>query len=90
MTAGTDDASLAGFEPASPGPTPAEAAAFADHFQQVLATLSEEERQIVDLKLQECTQEEIAERLGCSERTVRRIFKRVQEHLARAFDVTES
>lgn len=63
------------------GPTPAEAAAFSDQFQQLLVDLDDEERQIVELKLQECTHEEIADKLGCSERTVRRIVKRVQERL---------
>ena len=41
----------------------------------------------MDLKLQECTTEEMAERMGCSERTVRRILKRVQTQLAQAFEV---
>jgi RNA polymerase sigma-70 factor (ECF subfamily) len=80
-------ASGAGFDRAAPGPTPAEVAEFDDQFQKLLASMDEEERQIVDLKLQDCTQEEIAERLGCSERTVRRILKRVQQRLARVFDV---
>src|SRR5262249_34389478 len=80
------DSSSIDFQPAAPGPTPAEAAEFADQFQRVLAGLDDEERQLVDLKLQECTNDEIAERLGCSERTVRRLLKRVQAHLARSFE----
>jgi RNA polymerase sigma factor (sigma-70 family) len=80
------DTSGADFQPVAPGPSPAEAAEFADQFQRVLAGLDEEERQVVDLKLQECTNDEIAERLGCSERTVRRLLKRVQAHLGRAFE----
>jgi RNA polymerase sigma factor (sigma-70 family) len=76
------------FDAQAPGPTPAEAAAFADQFQQLLAGLDAEERQIVDLKLQECTHDEVAERLGCSERTIRRVLKRVQARLARAFDLS--
>ena len=74
------------FSPAAPGPTPAETAAFADFYQQVLALLDEEERQVVELKFQEHTNEEVAERLHLSERTVRRIFKRVQERFLRAFE----
>jgi RNA polymerase sigma factor (sigma-70 family) len=81
------DASDPALNAAAPGPTPAEAAEFADQLEQVLASLDEEERRVVDLKLQEYTHEEVAERLGCSERTVRRVFKRVQARLARAFDV---
>ena len=68
-------------------PTPDEAAEFADQFAQLLTALDEEERQLVDLKLQQCTNDEIAERMGCSERTVRRILKRVQAALSRHFDV---
>jgi DNA-directed RNA polymerase specialized sigma24 family protein len=37
----------------------------------------------VDLKLQELTNEQVAEQFGCSERTVRRILKRVQERIER-------
>jgi RNA polymerase sigma factor (sigma-70 family) len=67
--------------------SPADAAEFADQFTQLIESLDEEERQIVDLKLQQCTNLEIAERMGLSERTVRRILKRVQATLARHFDV---
>src|SRR4051812_27564659 len=62
----------------APGPTPAEAAEFADQFQQLLAGLDAEERQIVELKLQDYTHDEVADQLGCSERTVRRVLKRLQ------------
>src|SRR5205807_8503593 len=68
-----------------PGPSPAEAAEYADQFQHLMASLDEEERQFVDLKLQQCTNQEVAARLGCSERTVRRILKRVQSRLENAF-----
>ncbi len=81
-----DGESGPGLAPQTPGPSPAEAAAFADQFQQVLASLEEEERQVVELKLQEYTNEEVAEQLHCSERTVRRIVKRAQERFARAFE----
>jgi RNA polymerase sigma factor (sigma-70 family) len=81
------DSSAGGFDKVAPGPTPAEAAAFDDQFQQLLGSLDEEERQIIDLKLQDCTQEEIAQRLHCSDRTVRRILKRVQRRLSKVFDV---
>jgi RNA polymerase sigma factor (sigma-70 family) len=75
-----------GYDPVDPNPSPAEAAEFADQFQQLLAGMDEEERQVVDLKLQEHTNDEVAQRLGCSERTVRRILKRVQARLTRAFE----
>jgi RNA polymerase sigma factor (sigma-70 family) len=72
------EAHLAGTDP-----TPAEAAEFADFFEQLLASLDEEERQIVGLALQDHTQVEIAARLGMSERTLRRAFKRLKTRLAR-------
>ena len=78
----------AGFEPADSGPTPAEAAEFADQFQQLMAGLDDEERRLVDLKLQQYTNAEVADRLGCSERTVRRILKHVRSRLERAFPVS--
>lgn len=73
------------FSPADPDPTPAELAEFTDQFQKLIAGLDEEERQVVDLKLQDCTNDEVAERMGCSERTVRRILKRAQAQLSRTF-----
>lgn len=75
------------WHPADRGPTPQESAEFTDQLSQLLGSMDEEERQVVDLKLQDCTNEEVAERLGCSERTVRRLLKRVQSQLAKAFEV---
>lgn len=75
------------FDQAGDEPSPAEAAEFTDQFTQLIESLDAEERQLVDLKLQQCTNEEIAQQMGCSERTVRRILKRVQACLARHFDV---
>jgi RNA polymerase sigma-70 factor (ECF subfamily) len=86
----SDQSGSSNFNIATPGPSPAEAAEFADQFQQLLVSLDEEERQILDLKLQDCTHEEVAQRLGCSERTVRRVVKRLQARLSRAFDVPDS
>lgn len=85
LGAAESSASASAFHPAAPDPSPAEAAAFAVELQHVLEALEDEERQIVELKLQEYTNDEIAERLGCSERTVRRIVKTVQSKLTRAF-----
>jgi RNA polymerase sigma-70 factor (ECF subfamily) len=75
------DTSTANIVLASPGPTPAEAAEWADQLQQLLQGLTEEERQIVDLKLQQYTHEEVAQHLGRSERTVRRLLKRIEARL---------
>ncbi len=70
-----------GPDPVDRQPLPDEAAAFADQFEQLLAALDPECQQIVDLKLQGLTNEEVAERLGSSERTVRRLVKKIQRRL---------
>ena len=49
--------------------------------EQVMSSLDIEQRKIVELRLSERTHEETAEALGCSERTVRRMLKQVQEKL---------
>jgi RNA polymerase sigma-70 factor (ECF subfamily) len=72
----------------SPQPTPAEAAEFADQLGQLLDGMDEEERRVVELKLEQCTNQETADKLGCSERTVRRILKRVQARLKRLLEET--
>ena len=74
------------FDARDPRQTPAQAIEFADFFEHVRAGLDEEERQVVDLKLLEYTHEEVAERLGTSERTVRRILKRLQSQLLRSLE----
>ncbi len=81
-----DDSSPGDFGLAASEPTPAQAAEFADQFAQLLGVLDEEERKIVDLKLQEFTHEEVAAQLGISERTVRRLFKRIQAKFTRSLD----
>jgi RNA polymerase sigma factor (sigma-70 family) len=80
------DTRVAGGLAGAAEPTPAEAAEFADQLEQLLAGLEDEERQIILLRLEQYTLEEVAERLGCSERTVRRILKRVQSRLQRLLE----
>lgn len=77
-----------GLEPAEVGeelvaamPSP-ESAAIAAQIEEAIQGLDEEERQIVLLKIADLTNEEIAEKLGCSERTVRRLIQKVREELA--------
>ena len=72
------DTGLQGWDAPASQPTPAEAAEFADQLQQLLTGMDDEERRVVLLRLEDRTCEEVAEQLGCSERTVRRILKRVQ------------
>jgi RNA polymerase sigma factor (sigma-70 family) len=70
--------------PADRAPGPEEAAAFADQFQQLIAGLEPEEQKVVELKLQDLSNEEIAQRLRTSERTVRRILARLRGRFERA------
>ena len=58
--------------------TPSELVAFADQMQHLLGDLDEEQRRVVELRLQERTYPEIAAATGFSKRTVRRIVKAVQ------------
>lgn len=73
-------------EPAAGDPTPDEAAELADELTQLLSGLDAEEQQLVELKLQELSNEEIAAKMHCSERTVRRVHKRVQSRLRQMLD----
>lgn len=81
---GTD--SRPGPTPAAAGPDPADLAEFHDLLEFVLAELDDEERAMLELKLRGHTHDEIAERLGCSERTVRRLLKKIRANLAAKAD----
>jgi RNA polymerase sigma factor (sigma-70 family) len=63
------------------GIAPDDAAALADQMEALFARLDEQERQVVALKLQDLTNDEVALRLNLSERTVRRTLKRVESKL---------
>jgi RNA polymerase sigma factor (sigma-70 family) len=67
-------------------PSPEEAADFADQLEHLLSEMDEEEKQLVQLKLQNHTNLEIADHMGCSERTVRRILSRVKSRLRKALE----
>lgn len=60
-------------------PSPAAVVAFIDLLQHFLQGLREQDRQILELRLQDLTQQEIAEQVGCTERTVRRVLERVRK-----------
>ena len=83
-----DDSNPAGPQLKAPQPTPAEAAEFADELGELLSGMDDEERRLVELKLEQYTTTEIAQELGCSERTVRRILNRVQSRLHRLLEET--
>lgn len=82
--AGTDDNRK--FEIAGAAQTPVDAAAFADQMDALLAGLSPHECQVLDLKLQNHTNDEIADQLGCSERTVRRVTDSIRKRWNALFD----
>lgn len=65
--------------------TPEVAAEFADQFETLMASLDDEERQVLALKIDDYTNDEIADAIGSSERTVRRIVKRLKGVLSEKF-----
>jgi RNA polymerase sigma factor (sigma-70 family) len=60
-------------------PTPSEAVAFADQLQHLLAELEDDERRVVELRLQEYKYTEIAKTTGMGYRTVKRTAQQVRE-----------
>ncbi len=67
-------------------PLPDEAVAFSEQFEALLNDMDDDEQKVIQLKLAEYTHEEIAEQLSCSERTVRRIVKRIQARLKQTLE----
>ena len=64
-------------------PAPDEATLLAEAVEQLFRDLDEDERPIVELSLQGYTAQEISERLGRAERSVRRLRERVRKRLER-------
>lgn len=75
----SSDESNASFQLDGGVATPFDEAEIADQMNALLSGMSEDECRVLDLKMQQFTNDEIAERVGCSERSVRRIIKRLQE-----------
>ncbi|GIW79371.1 MAG: hypothetical protein KatS3mg105_1178 [Gemmatales bacterium] len=59
-------------------PTPDTAVAFLDQLEHFLAQLRQQDRQILEWRLQGYNNEEIAQRMNLSERSVRRVFERIR------------
>lgn len=74
------------FELAGNEHTPFDAVEFSDQMDQLLASLSPQECQVLDLKLQSHTNDEIAELINCSERTVRRLTEKIRARWTALFD----
>jgi RNA polymerase sigma-70 factor, ECF subfamily len=70
-------------ELADRSPTPDEAAVLAETVERLFQAMGPDDRPIVELILMGYTAEEVAGRLDCSERTVRRVRQRAKSRLRR-------
>ncbi len=68
-------------DPVDPAWTHVDELEFDEHFQSVVDTFEQRERQVLDLRLQQRSNDEIAQQLNCAERTVRRMIARIQAKL---------
>ncbi|MEZ5944309.1 MAG: sigma-70 family RNA polymerase sigma factor [Planctomycetaceae bacterium] len=59
-------------------PSTVEELEFAEHLDHLLSQFDDEEKRVVEGKLQGMSNAEIAESMGCSERTIRRLLNRLQ------------
>jgi RNA polymerase sigma-70 factor (ECF subfamily) len=64
-------------------PTPEEAAVLAETVELLLRDLSQDQRPILEMSLQGFTTQEISERLGLGERSVRRLREQIRKQLER-------
>lgn len=62
-------------------PTPDHAAVMTDTVQQILSGLSDLERPVIELSLQGYSTQEVSEKLGRAERSVRRVRERLKKQL---------
>ena len=69
-------------------PTPEEAAMAADLLETALAGLDETYVKVLHMRLQNCTEEEIAAKLGCTRSFVRTKLDRIRDRLERLSDDT--
>jgi RNA polymerase sigma-70 factor (ECF subfamily) len=83
VSAPARDESAPWFEPAGREPSPVEAAVLDETIEQLLVGLDDEDRQILEMSLQGYTTQEIADRLGRAERTVRRLREGIRHRLER-------
>jgi RNA polymerase sigma factor (sigma-70 family) len=59
-------------------PTPETVVTFMDHLEHFLNQLPKQDRQILELRLQGFSTEEIAEKLGSYDRKIRRVLERIR------------
>jgi RNA polymerase sigma-70 factor, ECF subfamily len=78
-----DEGAGGAWEAVNREPAPDEAALLAETVEQLFRDLDADERPVVELSLQGYTAQEISERLGRAERSVRRLRERVRKRLER-------
>jgi len=78
------DGSTFGEEAVADEQMPEEVAMFAEQLEGIMELLDDTERSILQLKLEDYTNDEIAAKVHRSERTVRRVLKRLQSKLEAA------
>src|SRR5262249_43590308 len=71
-------------------PTPEEEAMIAETIESLLGAMTRDDRPIVEHLLLGYTAQETATRLGCSERTVRRVRQRAEDRVRRLVDPRET
>ncbi|MCA9140332.1 MAG: sigma-70 family RNA polymerase sigma factor, partial [Planctomycetales bacterium] len=54
---------------------------FAEQLKNTLSILNDEQCVVVEMKLAQCNNQEVADKLLCSERTVRRISQQIRKRL---------
>jgi RNA polymerase sigma factor (sigma-70 family) len=78
------------FEAADREPPPDQAAEFADEFQRLLGALDDEERRILELKLEGRKTQEIAEAMHRTDRWVRKVLERLRSRLGSDADKADA
>jgi RNA polymerase sigma factor (sigma-70 family) len=66
------------FDPSGDEPSPEAVVAFLDLLEHFMGDLRENDRRVLEMRLQGWTQDEIARELDCTERTVRRTLDRIR------------
>ena len=69
--------------------SPAEVVEFADTLEFVLQNLTEEEQQLIQMRMEGLTQKEIAEKMGVDARTIRRRFANIRDRGASLLGIEE-
>jgi RNA polymerase sigma-70 factor (ECF subfamily) len=82
MAASNDDSGDC-WQPIARNPTPVEALVLAETVESLLKGFDEREQEMVGLRLQGHTEREISEKVGRSERTVRRVLERLRHRVER-------